>query len=282
MPTFTDDLGIRIHYESWRVPDPTAVVQLAHGIGEHIGRYAELIQALNDAGYAVWADDHRGHGQTGFEQHGGDLDLMGRPGPGGMRAAIAAVERFTGVIREAEGDDVPLVILGHSWGSFMTQHVVNRHPERYDAVVLTGTAWLQLGYTNIGDLNKRFARPGGTAVEWLSRDPEVAVAWEADPLTTSRTLQQLFGWPQSFTLMTRPSKRIPSELPLLILIGSDDPVAGERSARRLLQDYQRRCGLVDAQLIVYEGARHEVFNETNRAEVRADLIRWLDERFAVD
>ncbi|MEV1128304.1 alpha/beta hydrolase [Agromyces sp. NPDC049794] len=282
MPTFTDDHGVRIHYESWRVPDPTAVIQLAHGIGEHIGRYAELIQALNEAGYSVWADDHRGHGKTGFDQHGGDLDRMGRPGPGGMRAAIAAVERFTEVIRETEGYDVPLVILGHSWGSFMTQHVVNRHPERYDAVVLTGSAWLQLGYTNIGNLNKRFARPGGTAVEWLSRDPEVAVAWEADPYTTSRTLQQLFGWPQSFTLITRPSKLIPSELPLLIMVGSDDPVAGERSARRLLQDYQRRSGLVDAQLIVYEGARHELFNETNRAEVRADLIRWLDERFAVD
>jgi alpha-beta hydrolase superfamily lysophospholipase len=273
---------VRIHYTSWRVPDPVAVIQLVHGIGEHSGRYVALIAALNSAGYSVWADDHRGHGQTGFEQHGGDLDRMGRPGPGGMRAAIVAVEQFTGVIRETEGDDVPLVILGHSWGSFMTQHVVNRHPERYDAVVLTGTAWLQLGYTNIGDLNKRFARPGGTAVEWLSRDPEVAVAFEADPLTTSRTLQQLFGWPQSFSLITRPSKRIPSELPLLILIGSDDPVAGERSALRLLQDYQRRCGLVDAQLIVYEGARHELFNETNRAEVRADLIRWLDERFAVD
>ena len=90
MPTFTDAWGVHIHYEHWRVPEPTAVVQLAHGIGEHIGRYGELIAALNGAGYSVWADDHRGHGQTGFEQHGGDLDRMGRPGPGGMRAAIAA------------------------------------------------------------------------------------------------------------------------------------------------------------------------------------------------
>ena len=62
-----------------------------------------------------------------------------------MRAAIAALEQFSEVIRDAEGGDIPLVILGHSWGSFMTQHVVNRHPEHYDAVVLTGTAWLQLG-----------------------------------------------------------------------------------------------------------------------------------------
>jgi len=282
MPTFTDAHGVRIHYRSWRVPEPVAVVQLVHGIGEHTGRYGELVEALNAAGYSVWADDHRGHGQTGFEQHGGDLDRMGRPGPGGMRAAIDGVERFGEVIRETEGDDVPFVILGHSWGSFMTQHLVNRHPERYDAVVLTGTAWLQLGYTNLGDLNKRFARPGGTSVEWLSRDPAVAEAWEADPHTTNRTLQQLFGWPQSFTLMTRPSKRIPSELPVLIMVGSDDPVAGERSAKALLKDYVRRAKLVDATLIVYQEARHEIFNETNQEEVRGDLIRWLDERFAVD
>ena len=282
MPTFTDDHGVRIHYESWRVPEPNAVIQLAHGIGEHIGRYGALIEALNAAGYSVWADDHRGHGQTGFEQHGGDLSRIGRPGPGGMGAAIAGLERFGDVIRDAEGGDVPLVLLGHSWGSFMSQHVVNRHPDRYDAVVLTGTAWLQLGFTNTGDLNKKFARPGGTPVEWLSRDPEVAQDFMRDPYTTHRTLQQLFGWPQSFSLITRPSKRIPSELPLLVMVGSDDPVAGERSAKALLKDFVRRAHLVDATLIVYEGARHEVFNEINREEVREDLIRWLDERFAVD
>ena len=282
MPTFTDAHGVRIHYESWRVPEPNAVIQLAHGIGEHIGRYGVLIEALNAAGYSVWADDHRGHGQTGFEQHGGDLSRIGRPGPGGMRAAIAGVERFGEVIRDAEGGDVPLVLLGHSWGSFMSQHVVNRHPDRYDAVVLSGTAWLQLGFTNTGDLNKKFARPGGTPVEWLSRDPRVAQDFMSDPYTTHRTLQQLFGWPQSFSLITRPSKRIPSELPLLVLVGSDDPVAGERSAKALLNDFVRRAHLVDATLIVYEGARHEVFNEINREEVREDLIRWLDERLAVD
>ena len=282
MPTFTDAHGVRIHYTSWRVPDAIAVVQLVHGIGEHIGRYDALIEALNGAGYSVWADDHRGHGKTGFEQHGGDLDRMGLPGPGGMRASIAAVGQFTEVIRDAEGGDVPLVILGHSWGSFISQHLLNRHPDRYDAVVLTGSSWLQLGWTNSGDLNKRFARPGGTAMEWISRDPAVPAAFEADPYTTSRTMQQLYGWPQSLSLITRPSKRIPSELPLLLLVGSDDAVAGERGALALLRDYVRRCRLVDAQLIVYEGARHELFNEFNQEEVRADLIRWLDERFAVD
>lgn len=282
MPTFTDSHGVRIHYDNWQVPDATAVVQLVHGIGEHIGRYGALVAALNDAGYSVWADDHRGHGQTGFEQHGGDLNRMGRPGPGGMRASIAAVGQFSEVIREAEGADVPLVILGHSWGSYITQHLVNRHPERFDAVVLSATAWAQLGWTNSGDLNKRFARPGGSAMDWISRDPAVVAAFEADPYTTNLPLQKLYGWPQALSLITRPSKRIPSELPLLLMVGSDDAVSGERGALALLRDYVRRCGLVDAQLIVYEGARHEVFNELNQADVRADLIRWLDERFAVD
>ena len=148
--------------------------------------------------------------------------------------------------------------------------------------MLTGTAWLQLGYANLGDLNKRFARPGGTPVEWLSRDPAVAEAFMADPYTTERTLQQLFGWPQAFSLIRRPSKRIPRELPLLIMVGSDDAVAGVRSAGRCCRTTCAARNSSMRRLIVYEGARHEVFNETNRAEVRADLIRWLDERFAVD
>lgn len=281
MPTFTDDHGVRIHYQSWRVPDATAVVQLVHGVGEHIGRYTELIDALNDAGYSVWADDHRGHGQTGFEQHGGDLTRMGRLGPGGLRAAIDAVHRFTGVIRDAE-PDLPLVLLGHSWGSLMAQILVNRYADEYDAVVLTGTAHRTLLDMNGGDLNRRFRTLGPTPVEWLSRDPEVPRAFMADPYTTEVPLQKLFGLVDAARLLGRPVRKLPTELPLLIMVGSDDSLGGARSAQKLADSYRRRSGLVDAQLIVYPGARHEVFNETNRAEVRADLIRWLDERFAVD
>lgn len=282
MPTFTDAHGVRIHYEVWRVPDATAVVQLAHGVGEHIGRYRELIEALNAAGYSVWAHDHRGHGQTGFEQHGGDLGRMGRPGPGGMRAAIDAMHRFTGVIRETEGAEVPLVLLAHSWGSLMAQIILNSHPTDYDGVVLTGTAYRTLLDMNAGDLNRRHRRLGTTPVEWLSRDPEAAAAFMADPYTTEVPLRKLFGLIDSARLLGRPGRNLPAELPLLIMVGSDDTLGGERSARKLASAYAKRSGLVDVQLIVYEGARHEIFNETNRANVRADLVRWLDERFAAD
>ncbi|MFC5789781.1 alpha/beta fold hydrolase [Agromyces tardus] len=282
MPIFTDDHGVRIHYESWRVPEPVAVVQLVHGVGEHIGRYGALVAALNEAGYSVWADDHRGHGQTGFEQHGGDLDRMGRLGPGGLRATIDDVHRFSGIIRETEGPDLPLVLLGHSWGSLIAQILLNRHPADYDAVVLTGTAHRTLRDMDAGDLNRRHKHLGDTGMEWLSRDPEVAKAFVADPYTTSTPLRELFGIVDASRLLGRPARGLPAELPVLIMVGSDDTLGGERSAVKLAQAYARRSGLADVTLIVYPEARHEVFNETNQEEVRADLVHWLDERFAVD
>ncbi|PWC05803.1 alpha/beta hydrolase [Agromyces badenianii] len=282
MGTFTDAHGVRIHFESWRVPDAHAVIQLAHGVGEHIGRYGELVEALNAAGYSVWADDHRGHGKTGFEQHGGDLTRMGRLGPGGLRATIDAVEQFSGIIREAEAPELPFVLLGHSWGSLMSQIIVNRSASNYDGVVLTGTAYRTLFDMNGGDLNARHRHLGPTPVEWLSRDPDVAAAFMADPYTTDVPLRKLFGTLDALRLLGRPARGLPPELPLLIMVGSDDSLGGEGSAAKLANAYVQRSGLVDVELIVYEGARHEIFNETNREEVRADLIRWLDERFAVD
>jgi len=281
MPTFTDAHGVHIHYEAWRVPGATAVVQLVHGEGEYIGRYTELVEALNAAGYSVWADDHRGHGQTGFEQHGGELTRIGRLGPGGLRAAVEAVRQFTRVIREAEGS-LPLILLGHSWGSLMAQMIVNRHAVDYDGVVLTGTAYRTLFDMNGGDPNRRYRHLGPTPVEWLSRDPDVPPAFMADPFTTAVPLRKLFGLVDSARLLGRPVGDLPPELPLLIMVGSDDSIGGELSAVKLANAYARLSGLLDVELIVYEGARHEVFNETNREEVRADLIRWLDERFAVD
>ena len=130
MPTFTDPHGVRIHYSAWRVPEPNAIVQLAHGIGEHRGRYRALVEALNAAGYSVWADDHRGHGETGFEQHGGDLNRMGRPGPGGMRAAIEGVGRFTEVIGLRT-----YALYVFDYGAPTGFRVAMAHPERVTAIV---------------------------------------------------------------------------------------------------------------------------------------------------
>jgi len=278
VPTFTDDYGVEITYYTWPVPKARAAVQLAHGVGEHAGRYAELAQALNTAGYTVYADDHRGHGQTGLDQHGGDVSRIGRLGPGGMRAAVAGVHRLSGIIR-AEQPGLPLVLLGHSWGSFMGQMILNQHPADYDAIVLSGTAYRWPGYLDSGDLNRRHKHLGTTGVEWLSRDPAVAAAFVADPLTTTTPLAQLFGLREAARIFGRPAPGLPPELPVLIQVGGDDTVGGERSARMLVKAYRGRSGLRDVRLIVYPGARHEVFNETNRREVVADLVAWLDQHF---
>jgi alpha-beta hydrolase superfamily lysophospholipase len=277
VPTYTDAFGVSITYFVWAVDRPRAIVQLAHGVGEHAHRYQELVGHLNAAGYTVYADDHRGHGLTGVHQHAGDLSRLGRLGPGGLRAAVAGVHQLSGIIRAAH-PEVPLVLLGHSWGSFMVQMIVNRHAGDYDAVVLSGTAYRMPGYLDGGDLNRRHKNLGATGVEWLSRDPAVAQAFIADPLTTSTPLAKLFGLRDAARLFGRPSRGLPETLPMLILVGSDDTVGGERSARMLVRAYSNRSGLRDIRLIVYPGARHEVFNETNRDEVFADLISWLDER----
>ncbi|MEO8906576.1 MAG: alpha/beta fold hydrolase [Microbacteriaceae bacterium] len=280
MPQFTDEDGVAISYYVWPVSQPRAIVQIVHGVGEHARRYEELATTLNAAGYTVYADDHRGHGQTGMGQWGGDASKLGRLGPGGLRAAERDVHQFSGIIH-AEHPGVPLVILGHSWGSFMTQYIVNRYAADYAAVVLSGSAYLMFGSINTGDLNAKYKGPDATGAEWLSRDPAVARAFVADPLTTLTPLAKLFGPLDTLRLMGRPALGLPAALPLLIQVGEDDAVAGPASNDRLATAYQRRSGLSDVSLVVYPGARHEIYNETNRAEVMGDLVAWLDARFPV-
>lgn len=276
VPTYTDAHGVEITYYVWPVAQPRAVVQVAHGVGEHALRYVELAEALNAAGYSVYADDHRGHGQTGVAQHGGDLSSLGRLGPGGLRAAVAAVHQLSGIIH-AENPGVPLVLFGHSWGSFMVQMIVNDHAAEYDAVVLSGTAYRWPGSLDSGDLNRKHKHLGTTGMEWLSRDPAVAQGFVSDPLTTAVPLATLFGIRDGIRLFGRPARHLPSTLPLLIQVGGDDTVGGEKSALKLADAYAKRSGLQDIHLIVYPGARHEIYNEINREDVRADLIAWLDE-----
>lgn len=137
--SYVDAEGVTIHYHRWDAQNPVGVVQIAHGLGEYAARYEYLAQALTAAGFTVYADDHRGHGQTGLGQYGGDRSRLGRLGPGGLRATIAALRMLTAIARD-EHPDLPLAIIGHSWGSLMVQIILNRHASDYDAVILTGTA----------------------------------------------------------------------------------------------------------------------------------------------
>ncbi|MBO9577422.1 MAG: alpha/beta hydrolase [Microbacteriaceae bacterium] len=277
--TFKDALGVTIHYHVWSHPQPKAVVQLLHGLGEHATRYEDLAQALVAAGYEVWADEHRGHGQTGLDQWGGDRARLGHLGKGGHDATVAAVKAFGKLIRAAR-PSVPFVLLGHSWGSFIAQMLLDQQPEEYDAVVLSGSAYRTFSGMNSGDLNARFKRTveHPTGYEWLSRDPAVVAAAAADPLMTKAKLMRLFGLRDALKILGTPRAGLAAErdVPVLLIVGSEDPVGGERSVRRLAEAYIGKAGLTDVTVIVYDGARHEVFNETNGDEVVADVIGWLD------
>lgn len=279
MPEFTDAYGVEIVYDLHpaRTDTPRAVVQLLHGVGEHAGRYGALVEALTADGYTVYADDHRGHGRTGMRQWG-DAARLGRLGPGGHRAAVAAVWQLTELIRR-ENPDLPLVLLGHSWGSFLSQILVNRHPDAYDGLVLSGSALRMPGSLNSGDLNAPWKAKDASGTEWLSSDPAVGRGFLDDPLTTSTPLLRLFGPIEAARLFGRPGTDLDTDIPTLLMVGGEDTVGGPRSVHRLAAAYRERSGFTDVTTLVYPGARHEIFNELAQADVRADLLAWLDRRF---
>ncbi|MEO8262916.1 MAG: alpha/beta fold hydrolase [Pseudolysinimonas sp.] len=272
--TFVDAEGVNVHYYVWKSGKPKAIVQVVHGIGEYATRYEALAQALVADGYAVYGIDYHGHGATGVEQHEGDLTKLGRPGKGGIRAIIRAI----GQLRDIAHDDnpgVPIVLLGHSMGSLLGQRRLNETADDYDAVIFSGTAYRTLRHMNSGDLAKRHRQPGGTGHEWLSRDPAVAESFKDDPWTFDAKVAKLFGLADGLRLLGRPRK-LSRDIPMLIMIGSDDPLGGPRSVELLAQAYRERGGLTDVTVTVYPEGRHEMFNELNQAEVRADVVAWLD------
>jgi alpha-beta hydrolase superfamily lysophospholipase len=272
--TFIDAEGVTIHYHVWKSGKPKAVVQIVHGLGEYALRYETLAQALVAAGYAVYAIDYRGHGATGVHQYDGDLSKLGRPGPGGVRAIVRSLHQLRDIVHD-EHPDAPIVLLGHSLGSLLAQRRINEAADDYDGVILSGTAYRTLRHTNFGDLSKRHREPGGNGHEWLSRDPAVAAAFADDPLTFDAKTAKLFGIVDGLRLLGRPRK-LSRDIPVLVLIGSDDPVGGPRSVELLAKAYRERGGLTDVTVAIYDGGRHEMFNELNQAEVRADVIAWLD------
>ncbi len=277
--SYADAKGIEIVYDVYPSPIPArAVVQVSHGVGEHAGRYRALAEALTDRGYTVYADDHRGHGRTGMLQHHEDATRLGHLGPGGMPATVAALWQFTQLIRD-ENPGLPLVLLGHSWGSLLAQILVNRHPDAYDALVLSGSALRLPGWVSSGGYNARWKTADAMGTEWLSSDLAVGRAFLDDPLTTVTPLPQLFGIVDGLRLYGLPRRRLGRDIPTLLMVGRDDAVGGPRSVHRLADAYRRRSGFTDVTTLVYPDARHEIFNEVMQTEVRADLLAWLDARF---
>src|ERR1700689_90095 len=160
---------------------PRAAIQLTHGMGEHAQRYDRLALALNDAGFVVYAQDHRGHGATA------DPDAYGDLGPGGWTALVDDIGLLSAHIREDHAD-LPLILLGHSMGSFAVQQYLLDHSADVDGVVLTGAAAIALPEPaldldqplDLAMFNAPF-QPARTDYDWLSRDEAIVAAYISDP-----------------------------------------------------------------------------------------------------
>lgn len=294
--------GHRVLTDCWS-PSGTetvrAVVQVLHGLGEHAARYERFAVECVANGYAVVAHNHRGHGETC------DGDSLGHfADESGWDKVIAdaklvqddVLTRFPGV---------PLVLMGHSMGSYIAQSFVMRHAENVDALILSASTWSPrlkawLGHMvagllawrqgaraksafldrmSFGDFNRRFA-PNRTDFDWLSRDEAEVDSYIADPLcgapSSNRLWQDVTGGLLEIT-SRKALRKIPGSLPVLITGGELDPVGGAGRLGRLADQY-RVSGHGDVTLKVYPGGRHEMLNETNRDEVSADLLAWIGER----
>jgi alpha-beta hydrolase superfamily lysophospholipase len=299
------DDGTSIALYQW--PEPSgpirAAVQIAHGLAEHAGRYDRFAQALTRAGYAVYASDHRGHGQTATRPseygHFGDRDGFAK-----VVADLYAVNRS--IASELPG--VGRILFGHSFGSFAAQAYLYTHGDTLAAAVLSGTnsgvakllkvgigvAYIErfrLGPKNrsallqklsFGNYNRAF-EPTRTEFDWLSRDAAEVDKYVNDPLcgfdVTTQAWVDLMG---GLIEIEQPKNqaRVPKSLPVYLFAGSDDPVGQASKGPRILAKAYERQGLERVTLELYSGARHEMLNEINRDEVVADVIAWLDKQLA--
>ena len=260
--------------------EPDGVVQLTHGMGEHILRYDELAAALNGRGLVVYGQDHRGHGTTVTS----DTEL-GQIGELGWDELVSDIDLL--VTRAAdEHPHLPLVLLGHSMGSFAVQQYLLDHSDRIAAAVLTGTGAIDLlepaldldAPLDLAAFNAAFV-PARTDYDWLSRDEAQVDAYVADPRCgfglDVAAVRAMFAAARPLADPDR-MRGVRPDLPLYVAVGEADPVNGQLALVHALLDRYRAAGLTDITLRTYPEARHEVFNETNRAEVVADLLDWLD------
>jgi alpha-beta hydrolase superfamily lysophospholipase len=268
-------------YRSMPSGPARAIVQIAHGMSEHYLRYHHLTDRFNDAGFAVFANDHRGHGASATAYG------LGEFGPGGFQAVVDDMAALA-ELAKAEIPGKPFVLLGHSMGSFAAQLFLLEHHRQLSALVLTGTAALdQLlatllaggGPVTLELLNAAF-EPGRTRFDWLSRDEDQVDAYVADPLCGFALSDAAMGSVFELGAGARLDRRLSDvrpDLPIYVVSGELDPVVGPSQAfARALVDSYRLAGLTHIDHRIYPGGRHEMFNETCRREVEDELVAWLE------
>jgi len=248
-------------------------------MGEHMGRYLETIEFLVSAGLTVYGNDHRGHGHTTPSR-----EYLGDFGEGGFDLLVADIAQLTNIARK-ENPDQPLILLGHSMGSFAAQQYTLDHSREIDGLILSGSGDLH-GLARLASsapagqniLNERF-EPARTRFDWLSRDNAVVDAFINDPLCFA-DLQpsSSLSFLSAAHRLSDPVqlRKVRDDLPIYLVSGGEDPVGQQLKGVELLMERYLKAGVYDITCDFYSGGRHEMLNEINRDEVRTNLLSWIN------
>ncbi len=298
--SFISDDGMEIHCYKWEIEESTCkgIIQIAHGMAEHASRYERFAKKLNEAGYSVYANDHRGHGRSILK---GDPQGYLGEGPAFTRL-VDDMARLTSIIKE-DHPGKPIYLFGHSMGSFASRRYIMQYSDNIKGVILCGSngdqgiaLTLGKGLASIqrkiigekrpsklinamafGSYNAKFA-PNRTLFDWLSSCDE-----EVDKYMEDEYCGAVF--PASFfaeffkTLKFLEDKKnfhlIPKDLPILIVSGQDDPVGAMGKGVERLYKHYKDCGVKDLTMKLYPGCRHEIVNDTCRDQLLQDILDFL-------
>lgn len=280
------------------------VVQVIHGMAEHVERYDALARLFASRGFVVCGDDHAGHGASCDPDGYGCL-----PARGGAEALVADEHTLRRLVTERMGADAPYLLLGHSLGSYIARVYLAEHGEGLAGVILSGTGTLPVAVSWAGHALARlicavrgekyrsklldgmgvggYARavPGPTGCEWLSHNEKNVATYVADP--RCGFMFSAGGYAAVTKLTARAcslawARRAPHDVPLLFVSGAEDPVGDNGRGVRAAAELARRAGQRHVDMRIYEGMRHEIFNEDDGGRVMADVLSWVEERLGAD
>lgn len=301
--TFSSSSGQNdVHCRLWEPEGPVrGVVQMVHGVAEHIGRYNDFAEFLTEHGFAAVGDDHLGHGLTAKDES----ELGWFAEENGWELLIADEKLLRDRMREVF-PDVPLLLLGHSMGSFIARTYLGEHPDDFDLCILSGTGQQPLIVCRAGrmmasrEIKKHGSKHHSQTLQdmafgrylkgienpigpndWICRDEAVIRKYGDDPLCGFAGSAGLMR-DMMTGLITIGQKsflqKMNKALPVLFIAGDADPVGGWGKDVKKVAGWFTDIGMKDVTLKLYPGARHEVLNELNKSEVWADVLAWIEKR----